>query len=128
MNKEKISTNRSEEVDAYILGFPEQTRLLLENMRETIRAAAPGAKEIISYRMPAYKINGVLVYFAAFKNHVGFYPTSSGVEVFKNRLTAYKTSKGAIQFPIGQPLPSELIAEIVQFRVQEDQIQRSCCP
>lgn len=126
--KENSTTQQSEEVDAYIRGFPEKHRLLLEKMRETIRAAVPGASEIMSYRMPACKINGVLVYYAAFKNHIGFYPTSSGVQVFKSRLTAYKTSKGAIQFPIGQPLPTELITEIVQFREQEDLLKRSCCP
>lgn len=128
MSIEEIKASGPEEVDAYIQGFPEQTRVLLEQMRRIIRAAAPDAREVISYRMPAYKLKGILVYFAAFKNHIGFYPTSSGVAVFKKRLEGYKTSKGAIQFPLNQPLPEELITEIVWFRVMEDQKSCSCCP
>jgi uncharacterized protein YdhG (YjbR/CyaY superfamily) len=128
MNKEEINATGPEEVDAYINGFPKKTRVLLEQMRGIIKAAAPDAREVISYRMPAYKQKGILVYFAAYKNHIGFYPTSSGVEVFRNRLGAYKTSKGAVQFPLNQPLPVELITEIVWFRLLEDQKNRCCCP
>jgi len=89
-------------------------------MRQTIHQAAPEAVETISYQMPAFKLNGVLVYFAAMKNHIGFYPTSSGVAAFKKELSPYKTSKGAVQFPLKSPIPYDLVTKIVKFRVQED--------
>ena len=89
-------------------------------LRATIRKAAPGAEEKISYRMPAFNLNGILVYFAAQTRHIGFYPTSSGVTAFKEELGDYKSSKGAIQFPIDRPLPLELITRIVKFRVREN--------
>jgi uncharacterized protein YdhG (YjbR/CyaY superfamily) len=107
-------------IDDYIAGCPEHTREKLEEMRATIRKAAPGAEEIISYRMPAFNLNGILVYFAAQTRHIGFYPTPSGVAAFKDELGSYKSSKGAIQFPLDQPLPLELIARIVKFRVREN--------
>lgn len=88
-------------------------------MRETVQKAAPEAVEDICYRMPTYKLNGNLVHFAGYKNHIGFYPTPSAIEKFKHDLTLYKTSKGAIQFPIDQPLPLELVRKIVLFRVKE---------
>ena len=90
-------------------------------MRRTIREAAPDAVEAISYQMPTFKLNGNLVHFAAYKNHIGFYPTPSGVEAFREELSAYKVSKGAIQFPIDQPMPLDLVRRIVQFRVAQNQ-------
>jgi uncharacterized protein YdhG (YjbR/CyaY superfamily) len=107
-------------VDEYFSTFPESTVNILEQVRKTIKKAAPEAKEVISYNMPAFKMNGVLVYYAAYKGHIGFYPTSTPIEVFKNELTPYKYSKGAIQFPINQPMPFDLIGRIVKFRVQAD--------
>ena len=109
-----------ENTDEYIAGFPENIQRKLNDLRAAIRKAAPEAEESISYRMPAYKLKGVLVYFAAQKNHIGFYPTSSGVIAFKKELAEYKTSKGAVQFPLDKPIPLELIARIVQFRVNEN--------
>lgn len=105
-------------IDEYIATFPPNIQTLLQQIRATIHKAAPEAEETISYNMPAFKQNGVLVYFAAFKNHIGFFPTAQGVEAFKDKLAAYKTSKGTIQFPLDQPLPLELIDEIVRLRVK----------
>jgi uncharacterized protein YdhG (YjbR/CyaY superfamily) len=110
-------------VDEYITGFPEKTRERLEQFRETIRRSAPGAEETISYNMPAYKQNGPLVYFAGHANHIGFYPRPSGIEAFKNRLSDFKSSKGAVQFPLDQPVPFDLIGEIVTFRVYENLVK-----
>lgn len=114
--KEDVAPN----VDIYIAGFPAETQKFLGQIRETILRAAPGALEVISYQMPAYKLNGILVYFAGYKNHIGFYPTGSGIESFKHKLSGYKTSKGTVQFPIDQPLPLDLITEMVRFRVDEN--------
>lgn len=114
--KDNIAPN----VDIYIAGFPAETQNLLLQVRETIQKAAPGAEEVISYQMPAYKLNGMLVYFAGYKNHIGFYPTGSGIESFKHKLSGYKTSKGTVQFPLDQPLPLDLITEMVRFRVDEN--------
>jgi uncharacterized protein YdhG (YjbR/CyaY superfamily) len=108
------------EVDNYIKTFPAATQKKLKQMRAVIKKAAPDAKEIISYRMPAYKINQVLVYFAGYDKHIGFYPTGAGIEKFKSAFTGYKYSKGAVQFPIDQPLPEDLIRRIVQFRIKDD--------
>jgi uncharacterized protein YdhG (YjbR/CyaY superfamily) len=107
------------DIDHYISGFPEQSRALLEQLRETIKLAAPEAIEVISYGMPAFKQNGILVYFAAYKNHIGFYPTASGIEAFKTELSSYQWSKGTIQFPLDKPLPSELITKIVKHRIYQ---------
>lgn len=107
-------------VDVYLAGFPAASREYLVQIREAIRKAAPEAQELISYQMPAYKLNGALVYFAGYKNHIGFYPAGSGIEIFKTKLSGYKTSKGTVQFPLTQPLPLDLIAEIVRFRVSEN--------
>lgn len=104
----------------YISLFPENVRILLQQMRETIKKAAPQAEEVISYRMPAYKYFGMLVYFAGYKNHIGFYPTASGIEAFKNELSIYKGAKGSVQFPLGKPLPLALISKIVKFKVKEN--------
>ncbi len=108
-------------IDQYVAMFPPSTQVILEQLRVTIRNAAPEAEEVISYQMPAYKYFGVLVYFAAYKNHIGFYPTASGIEAFKVELAEYKGAKGSVQFPIDQPIPFDLIAQIVEFRVQENQ-------
>ncbi len=116
MKKTEIPRN----IDEYIAGCPEHVREKLMELRATIRKAAPGAEEKISYRMPAFNLNGILVYFAAQTRHIGFYPTSSGVTAFKEELGDYKSSKGAIQFPLDQPLPLELITRIVKFRVREN--------
>lgn len=112
-------------IDEYIVSFPEETQALLLQLRDTIRKAAPDAEESISYRMPAFKYNGVLVYFAGYKNHIGFYPTSSGIEAFKEEVTNYKNSKGAVQFPLNKPLPLGLITKIVKFRVKENLLQKN---
>jgi uncharacterized protein YdhG (YjbR/CyaY superfamily) len=107
-------------VDEYFSIFPASTRRILEQVRKTIKQTAPQAAEVISYNMPAFKLNGVLVYYAAYKNHIGFYPTASPISAFENELSIYKWSKGAIQFPIDKPMPIDLISKIVQFRVRED--------
>ncbi len=107
-------------IDEYIATFPEDTQALLEAVRAVIKAAAPDAEERISYQMPAFALNGNLVYFAALKNHIGFYPTTSGIEAFKDELSMYESTKGAVKFPVSQPLPLELISKIVQFRVAEN--------
>jgi uncharacterized protein YdhG (YjbR/CyaY superfamily) len=107
-------------VDEYIAQFPESTQDLLKQMREWIKETAPDAEEYIGYGMPAYKWRGALVYFAGYKKHIGFYPTGSGITAFEHKLTFYKSSKGAIQFPLTQPLPEALIKEIVKYRVQQN--------
>jgi uncharacterized protein YdhG (YjbR/CyaY superfamily) len=103
--------------------FPQQTpevQILLEQMRQTIKKAAPKAEEVISYNMPAFKYHGILVYFAAYKNHIGFYATPTGHSEFKEELSIYKQGKGPVQFPLTKPLPLDLIAKIVKFRVKEN--------
>jgi uncharacterized protein YdhG (YjbR/CyaY superfamily) len=107
------------DIDEYIKKSPKDIKAILIKIRKTIKKAAPKATEKISYGMPAFVLNGNLVYFAAFKNHIGFYPTSSPIVVFKKELEPYKTSKGAIQFPIDKPIPYSLITKIVKYRVKE---------
>jgi uncharacterized protein YdhG (YjbR/CyaY superfamily) len=107
-------------IDEYIAGFPDETRKILEGLRTTIKTAAPGAKEKISYQMPAFDLGGNLVYFAAFKKHIGFYPTSSGIEAFRHELSDYEVSKGTVRFPLDKPLPLKLVSRIVKFRVAEN--------
>jgi uncharacterized protein YdhG (YjbR/CyaY superfamily) len=109
-----------ESIDDYIAAKPFEKRDVLEKMRSAIQRAAPKATEVISYGMPAFKQEGILVYFAAFKNHYGLYPTSSPIVFFKKELLPYKVSKGAIQFPTNKPLPIRLIRAIVKFRIQEN--------
>ena len=92
----------------------------LQEMRATIKAAAPAAQEKISYQMPTFYLNGNLVHFAAHTSHIGFYPAPSGIEAFKRELAGYKNSKGAVQFPINEPLPLDLVTKIVKFRVEEN--------
>jgi uncharacterized protein YdhG (YjbR/CyaY superfamily) len=107
----------SSEIDQYIASFPGNVQVMLEQLREIIRNAAPEAEEVISYKMPAYKQEGMLVYFAGYKKHVGFYPTGTGIEAFKEEFTPYKWSKGAVQFPLDKPLPVDLITRMVKFRI-----------
>ena len=107
-------------IDEYIAGFPPETQKVLKELRSLIKASAPDATERISYAIPTFDLDGKhLVHFAGFKNHIGFYPTGSGVEAFKEELKPYKSGKGSVQFPLGQPLPTDLIRRIVEFRVQE---------
>ena len=106
-------------IDEYIATCPKEIQKKLQELRKTIKAAAPEAQEKISYQMPAFDLKGNLVWFAAFKNHIGFYPTPSGIEPFKDELSIYQSTKGAIQFPIDKPLPLELISKIVKHRVSE---------
>jgi uncharacterized protein YdhG (YjbR/CyaY superfamily) len=106
-------------VDDYISLYPEDIQKILEKIRQTIQKAAPQAEETISYQMPTYKLNGNLVHFAAYKNHIGFYPTPSGIEAFKKELSEYKGAKGSVQFPINK-IPFDLITRIVRFRVKEN--------
>lgn len=107
-------------VDEYIAAFPDDIQQLLNAMRATIRATAPDAAERISYQIPTFTLHGNLVHFAAFKRHIGFYPTSSGIAAFQGELSGYAQSKGAVQFPLDQPLPLDLVAKITRFRVEEN--------
>ncbi len=107
-------------IDAYIATFPASTQALLQQMRSTIAKAAPKADEAISYGMPTFKLQGNLVHFAGYKNHIGFYPAPSGIVNFAEDLKKYQTSKGAIQFPIDEKLPLALVTKIVKFRVKEN--------
>jgi uncharacterized protein YdhG (YjbR/CyaY superfamily) len=107
-------------VDQYIQAHSEHVRGLLTELRDAIRRAAPDATEKISYGVPTFYYHGNLVHFAAFKNHIGFYPTPSGIEAFKGELQGYKGAKGSVQFPLDQPMPLDLIARIVQFRANEN--------
>lgn len=106
-------------VEEYFSWFSPEIQAKLQQIRETLRAALPEAKEVISYHMPAFKTTEVLVYYAAAKSHLGYYPTNSGVEEFKKEFAEYVTSKGAIQFPYDKELPLDLIAQIAQFRAEE---------
>jgi uncharacterized protein YdhG (YjbR/CyaY superfamily) len=110
----------SGDIDGYISGFPKDVRRILQRIRATIRKEAPQAEEKISYRIPTFTLHGNLVHFAAFKGHFGFFPTSSGISAFKHELSAYKWSKGSVQFPFDQPVPFGLITRIVKFRVREN--------
>jgi uncharacterized protein YdhG (YjbR/CyaY superfamily) len=107
-------------IDEYIALFPKDIQKKLEELRATIKAAAPDAKEKISYQMPTFDLYGNLVHFAAHKNHIGFYPTPSGIDAFKNELSVYEGAKGSVQFPLNKPLPLKLIRKIVKFRVSEN--------
>jgi uncharacterized protein YdhG (YjbR/CyaY superfamily) len=119
MNMEE-SKIKFKSVDEYILQFPLHVQEKLHLLRNVINEEAPHAVEKISYNMPAFALHGNLVYFAAYKNHIGFYPTSSGIKAFKHKTAEFKSSKGAVQFPLDQPIPYELIREIVKYRVKEN--------
>ncbi|WP_162128490.1 iron chaperone [Flavobacterium phycosphaerae] len=107
-------------IDKYIAMQPEEVQVILEAIRQTIRKAAPQAEEAISYQMPAFKCHGPLVYFAAYKNHIGFYPTGTGIKAFQKEIEVYKNSKGAVQFPLDQPIPHKLITQMVRFKLNEN--------
>ena len=108
-------------IDEYIEAFPVNVQHILEKMRKTIKQTAPEAVEAISYQMPTFKLNGKnLVHFAAYKNHIGFYPIPSGIEAFKQELSPYKQGKGSVQFPIDKPIPYALVEKIVKYRVKEN--------
>jgi uncharacterized protein YdhG (YjbR/CyaY superfamily) len=107
-------------IDEYIAAFPEEIQTILQEIRATIRAAAPDAEEKISYQMPTFFLKGNLVHFAAFKNHIGFYPTPSGVEAFRKEIARYQGAKGSIRFPLDEPMPLDLITRIVKMRVAEN--------
>jgi len=124
-NTKKVSTLKilpedQNRIDAYIETFPDNVKVLLKKVREVIKNSAPDASETIKYRMPTYYLFGNLVHFAAYKKHIGFYPTPSGITPFKKELSKFVTSKGAIQFPIDKPIPYNLIAKIVKLRVIEN--------
>jgi uncharacterized protein YdhG (YjbR/CyaY superfamily) len=112
--------NKFKTMDEYIVSFPKNVQTILQEMRQTIHNAAPQAEETISYSMPAFKQKGVLVWFAAFKNHIGFFPTALGVEAFKAELCDYSTSKGTIRFPLDKPIPFDLVKKIVEYRIKEN--------
>ena len=112
-------------MDEYIDAFPEDVKGILNELRQTIKEVAPKAEETISYQIPTFTLNGNMVHFAAFENHIGFYPTPSGMEAFKEELSRYKGAKGSVQFPIDEPLPLPLIRRIVEYRVKENQERRS---
>jgi len=118
MNK---SRKHFETIDEYIAMFPRDVQAILEELRQAIRDETPEAEETISYGIPTFDLNGRhLVHFAAYKNHVGFYPTSSGISAFRKELSSYEVSKGTVRFPIGEPIPLELVKKIVRYRVKEN--------
>ena len=115
------STKKPATIDEYIAAFPPEVQAKLEEIRQTIRTEAPDAVETINYAIPTFKLNGRnLVHFAAFKNHLGFYPGAEGIEVFSGELSAYKVSKGTVQFPLDQPVPLDLIRRITAYRVKAE--------
>ena len=116
----KTKETKTYDIDKYISGFTKDKQKLLKQLRGIIRKAAPQAQESISYGMPAFKQNGMLVYFAAWKNHIGFYPTSSGIKAFRKDLSSFTVSKGTVQFPLDKPLPKGLVTKIVKFKVKEN--------
>jgi uncharacterized protein YdhG (YjbR/CyaY superfamily) len=116
----KTSKKRFETIDEYVATFPRNVQDILEELRQTIQNSAPGAKEIISYQIPTFKLNSNLVHFAAFRNHIGFYPTSSAISEFKKELSHYEVAKGSVRFPINEPIPFDLIRKIVKYRVKEN--------
>jgi uncharacterized protein YdhG (YjbR/CyaY superfamily) len=116
----KAKPTKPETIDDYIAGFPSDIQKLLRKVRATVRKAAPGAEEGISYRIPVFRLKGDLVYFAAFKKHIGLYPRVSGIRKFKKELSGYKSAKGSVQFPLDRPIPYGLISKITRFRVKEN--------
>jgi uncharacterized protein YdhG (YjbR/CyaY superfamily) len=111
---------KPQNIDEYIESFPKDTQTILQELRSVIRKAAPGAEEIINYGVPTFTLDGNLVHFAAYKNHIGFYPTPGGIEAFKKELSIYEGAKGSVQFPLDKPLPLALVTKIVKFRVKEN--------
>lgn len=115
-----MQNQRCSTIDEYISSFPKDIQKMLEEIRSAIRKAAPDAVETISYGIPTFKLNGNLVHFAAFKNHIGFYPTPNGIEEFEKELSVYKHGKGSVQFPLDKPLPLILITKIVKYRTKKN--------
>ena len=115
-----MEPNKVKSIDEYIANCPKEVQKQMKEMRATIKASAPDATEKISYQIPTFYLKGNLVHFAAFKNHIGFYPTSSGTQAFKKELSIYDGAKGTVRFPIDKPLPLKLISKIVKFRVAEN--------
>jgi uncharacterized protein YdhG (YjbR/CyaY superfamily) len=115
-----IDRTPPKDIDEYTAKFPKDVQEILEKIRATIQKAAPNAEETISYGMPAFTLNGILVYFAAHKKHIGFYPGSAGIEKFKNELSDYEGAKGTVRFPFGKPIPYDIITMIVKFRVKDN--------
>jgi uncharacterized protein YdhG (YjbR/CyaY superfamily) len=115
-------------IDEYIQTFPEDIQKILREIRATIKAAAPDAEEKISYQMPTFFLNGNLIHFAAFKNHIGLYPTPSGTEAFKRELSIYQGAKGSVRLPLDEPMPLKLISKIVKFRVAENSKKATAKP
>ena len=115
----KTAIGSPKNIDEYIAGFPRDVQKILKQIRTTIKKVAPDAEEAIKYGIPTFVLNENLVHFAAFKNHIGFYPTPSSIEAFKDELFRYESAKGSVQFPIDEPMPLSLIAKIVKFRVKE---------
>ncbi len=115
----EMSGKTPKDIDDYIDRYPKDVQQHLTKMRSTIRNAAPRARETISYGIPAFRLDGILVWFAAFKHHIGFYPGASGIAAFKKELSAYKAAKGSVQFPFDKPLPLALVGRIVRVRVKE---------
>jgi len=116
----RIDRKAPKNIDEYIAGFPQEVQEILEKVRMTIREAAPDAEETINYQIPTFTLKGNLVHFAAFEKHIGFYPTPTGIEKFKNELSVYEGAKGSVKFPLDKPIPFDLISEIVKFRVAEN--------
>jgi uncharacterized protein YdhG (YjbR/CyaY superfamily) len=112
--------DKAKDIDEYIAGFPNDVQTILEQVRATIKAAAPEAGETISYAIPTFTLNGNLVHFAAFKSHIGFYPTPTGIDEFEQELSVYKQGKGSVQYPLDQPMPLDLITRMVKFRVKKN--------
>lgn len=121
----KKTTSAAAHIDEYIAQFPRAVQRSLQQVRTAIRKAAPEAEEAIKYRVPTFVLNGNLVHFAAFKNHIGFYPTPSAIDKFKSELSRYESAKGSVQFPLDKPMPLALITKIVKFRVGEARSNRS---
>jgi uncharacterized protein YdhG (YjbR/CyaY superfamily) len=115
MNKRK----QPKTIDEYISLYPKNVQIILERIRKAIRLTAPGAEETISYQIPTFRLKGNLVHFAAYKNHIGFYPTSSPIEAFKKELSPFETSRGTIRFPMDKPIPIDLVKRIVKYRVKQ---------
>ena len=116
----RTSQTAPKDIDEYIAGFPKNVREILEKVRITIRKAAPDAEEAIKYQIPTFTLNGNLIHFAAFKNHIGLYPAPGGIEQFKDALSVYQGGKGSVRFPLDKPIPFGLISKIVKFRVKKN--------
>jgi len=116
----KSLTTKFQNIDDYISTFPNDVKTILQQVREAVSKVVPKAEEVISYQMPAFKLHRVLVHFAGYKNHIGFYPGAKAIEVFRKELSEFNTSKGAIQFPLDKAIPLALIKKITKFRMEEE--------